>query len=204
MAKESGLELVAFVGVIGSGKDYQSQLLVKQGYTHINFADSLRELAWIIMNWKPLAPIEYEAYKKTDWLINFPVSVKGELQHDHPNPEIMSGRQFLQRLGDGVRQVIGEESWINAFRVKLRKLIAEGHTKFCVSDLRYANEFNAIKTLNTSLSLISPRMDIKIIFTDFRSDKYNDNDPHISEKLAQQFLAAKSHKDLDIIWETPN
>ena len=200
-------ELTAFVGVIGSGKDYQCQKLRQEGFTQINFADSLRDLAWHIFGWKPKDANEYELFKKKEWILDLPETIdvysstdqKTTLEGDIPPHVEMSGRLFLQRLGDGARNIINDLAWVRAFEHKLFTLRDQGHKKFCVSDLRYANEFAAVR----NLPKIIPGLQVRVVFTDYRSDRYNATDPHPSEKLAQEFLATGSYKDLDTIYLSP-
>lgn len=44
--------ITAFIGVIGSGKDYQSDLLVKKGYVRLDFKDALVDMVEDIVGFK--------------------------------------------------------------------------------------------------------------------------------------------------------
>lgn len=186
-------KIYAVIGVIGSGKDHTCQLLEQQDYQKIAFADTLRELAWAVLDWEPYNSVEYEAFKKTDWQINFPITALGQLQTDHRSSQFISGRQFLQRLGTDARKIIDEDIWLKALK---KKIDASEHDKFCISDLRFPNELEFIRSL-------ADKYEVEIVFTDYKSPRYNCTDPHDSEKLAQDFLK-QGYKHGDIIFKSFN
>jgi len=126
---------VRMVGLSGygrSGKDTAGRILVERhGFMRASFADKLRELALavnpIMLNDAPdggterlaalLERIGYEAAKDTD------LEVRG----------------VLQRLGNGVREVIGANTWVD---LALRSLPDGSQVVF--TDVRYPNEADAI------------------------------------------------------------
>lgn len=170
-------KIKAFVGVIGSGKDYQCKLLEQKGYKRIAFADSLRELTWRIFNWRPQNELEYDEFKKQLFCA--------------PGYPSVSGREFLQRLGTDGRNIIGDDIWLNA----LKKTIDNSPEEcFCISDLRFQNEFDFIKSLDNN------GYSVEIIFTNYRSERYDDKNTHESEALAQTFLKL-GNADLDYLYK---
>ena len=155
----------AFPGVIGSGKDYRCRQLIKQGYSHINFADKVRELTWRIVGWKPGTPEEYEKFKNSDL----------EIYHSQAK-RICIGRDVLVDIGDGVRELISADAWIEVL-----KRDCKGLDKVCISDLRFKNELRALYWhFGESL---------KVTFCDYRSVKYNPVFDSPAEKMAQEMLA---------------
>lgn len=170
-------KIKCFVGVIGSGKDYQCQQLIKDGYTQIAFADTLRELTWKIFKWEPKSPEDYEDFKSTLF------TAAG-----YPS---ISGREFLQRLGTDARKLIDENIWVTS----INKRISESRSnKICISDMRFRNEFNYITNFSPA------KYDIEIVFTNYKSPRYNSTDSHDSEKMAQEFLTDKGYIDLETIF----
>lgn len=171
-------QLIGYVGVIGSGKDYNCKLLEKEGYLHVNFADSLREFTWNILGWKPSSDADYENFKKQTLKLDFPVTDPSGVVHFEQH--YLTGRELLQRLGELSRQTFGEDCWIQAYLNRIRSYIKEGHTKFCTSDVRYPNELRAV--------MFSDLLESKVYFTNYISTKYNSSDTHASERMAQKFL----------------
>jgi hypothetical protein len=173
--------LIGYVGVIGSGKDYNCKLLQEKGYLHINFADSLRELTWGILRWKPNTDEEYENFKKTVFKMDFPLG-SNSLENIQFDCRYLTGRQILQRIGGLSRKTFGEDCWIRAYFNRIENYIKNGYIKFCTSDIRYPNELQAI--------MFSQLFESKIYFTNYISEKYISNDTHESEKMAQKFLSS--------------
>lgn len=169
----------AYLGCLGSGKDYRCNLLKEQGYEQIAFADSLRELTWKIFNWAPKDDFEYNEFK---------ICKFGSAGYP-----FFTGREFLQRLGTDARKILDEDIWLKAFKKKIEE---SKHDKFCVSDLRFENELEFIKSLGDTYN-------VEIIFTNYKSPRYNCTDPHDSEKLAQEFLR-QEYDDGDIIFKSLN
>lgn len=165
-----------FIGVIGSGKDYQCGLLEKEGYTRIGFSDGVRNLTWKFLNWEPNNSIAYENFKRNYF------NVFGER---------LLGRQILQRVGTIMREE-DEDFWARKWynTVSSQSFIDVG--KICVSDCRYPNEVDFIKRFCQE-----KRFKLKIYFCNFKSERYELND-HESENLARTLLN-KGYNDLDDI-----
>lgn len=174
----------AFIGPLGSGKDYRCSLLIKEGYEKIAFADPLRELAWAILGWAPQNPNEYDMFKYEEF---------HNMIYDELSTISFTGREFLQRLGTDARKILDSDIWLKAFKKRIEE---SKHDKFCVSDVRFLNEFEFIKSLGDTYN-------VEIIFTNYKSPRYNCTDPHDSEKLAQEFLR-QGYTDGDLIFKTFN
>lgn len=177
-------KITAFIGPIGSGKDYRCALLEQQGYQKIAFADSLRELTWAIIGWHPDNTFEYDLFKSEEF---------HNMIHDELPNIAFTGREFLQRLGTDARKILDQDIWLKAFKKRIEE---SKHDKFCVSDLRFENELEFIKSLGDTY-------EVEIIFTNYKSPRYNCTDSHDSEKLAQEFLR-QEYDDGDIIFKSFN
>lgn len=175
--KEKKRNVRAFVGSIGSGKGYKCDKLKEQGYIKLDFADCLREMVWRMLNWEPKTPEEYDNFKKGKQYIS--------------NFGYLNGRLVLQKIGQAMR-CIDENFWVKQWTKSIDKLFKMGYDNIMVSDARYENEIEAIKSIQNA--------NIKIEFCDYHSDRYDNKNTHESEQMAQEYLS-KGYKDGDIIYE---
>lgn len=166
-------KLVCMIGVIGSGKDYRAKKLVEQGYVQVNFADPLRELMWDIEGWRPENDAEYEVFKQA-------VSYCPELGRG------VTGREKLQNLGQAMRKR-DNDYWCDQWR----KALITTYKNVVCSDLRFRNEF-------LQAYWFQDRRDVEFVFCDYRSDRYEPDNEHESERLAQRILK-DGYKDGDIL-----
>ena len=99
-------KIIGFCGVIGSGKDYNADKLVKEGYVKVNFADVLKKIVFKML--KIENNFNYEVFKETYWN---PV---------YKNLASLNGRDFLQ-VGNIMRNLVDENIWINAWEKEIQK-----------------------------------------------------------------------------------
>jgi hypothetical protein len=152
-------KIIAFCGVIGSGKDYAAKKYISDGYTQINFADSLKEIIFQTLKIKITDHKIYEMFKDNYW---------------NPITKIFpsfNGRDILQ-LGNVARKLIYEDIWVDAWEKKITN-----KDKIVVSDVRYFNEAKKIVSLGG-----------EIYFCNFKSTKYNSKTKFESEKMAQDLI----------------
>lgn len=129
--------IVAFTGKRGDGKDTAALALKNIGWTHINFADALREVVKIVYG------ISYEemgdAVLKEKVLDRYPFK---------------SPREILTLIGtQGFRDLIAQDTWVEAFtrEAQLREYVV-------CSDLRFLNEEKKLKELGgTIIRVVNPR-----------------------------------------------
>lgn len=181
------MKIRIFLGVIGSGKSYCSNQLVQQGYQKISVADSLRDALWGILGWKPRTDEEYNAFKQHE-LIDVTNSI---------NTTIVTGRQVLQNMGEVFKSWFGRDYWATQWysRVLYQMLVCpikNGHNVVC-DDVRFPEE------VEQALELAENGYDVQFIFCDYKSERYNSTNQHISERYAQAILALNKYKDGDII-----
>lgn len=111
------MKLIGITGLAGAGKDTAaSHLISHYDYKRIAFADPLKELCKLVYPYLANLVEEYgwDEVKKV--------------------PEF---RQELQRIGNGARQIFGDNFWIEQAVKKFN-----GNT--VVTDCRYPNEFDAV------------------------------------------------------------
>lgn len=131
--------VIGVTGFMGSGKDTIGNVLVADyGYARYAFADQLKSMALAL---DPLVPPNptLPIFEAGNWRLSTIVRRLG-WEDAKKHPEI---RRFLQVLGtEGVREHLGEDSWIKA----LRKRIADDYTgrPVVITDVRFPNEAEAI------------------------------------------------------------
>ena len=160
-------QIVAFVGRAGSVKDYQCNLLTKKKNKKLAFADSLREVT------ANIARIPYK--EMMDIYNDFKA---GDIFPDY------TGRQLMENIGAALRSV-DENIWIRALLSKI-----EEYSHVCISDLRYLNEYIMLRDFAQKEDY-----EFKVIFCNYRSDRYEDNNKHESAHLANYF-ATRGYENL--------
>lgn len=137
--------LLGVTGFAQHGKDTVGRIAVStQKYHRYAFADQLKDLAleanpWVSVEWHP--PPANEVY---DLRLSRLVE-EGGWEGAKQNPEV---RRFLQELGTGAREVLGDDVWVRALENKLVKAgrMAEGKSSqpfsdyIIVTDVRFPNE----------------------------------------------------------------
>jgi len=164
----------AYIGVIGSGKDYEANKCDKQ----YGFADALLEDIWIMIGWKPKNKEEYEKFKNT---LFQPVDF-GALKNINP-PPCFTGRDLLQRYGTQLRRKENDNHWVDKLLEKIFENIGENKT-IGITDCRFPNEVKGLIDFVEKY----PIYELNFIHCDFKSNRYNDTNEHESEKMAQDIL----------------
>jgi hypothetical protein len=120
------------------GKDTAANALVRDlGFKRVGFADPLKDLAFIA---DPLVTSATQVVNVSAGRghLSWVVTGVGWEEAKDKFPEV---RRFLQNLGDGVRRVLGESTWIDAAMAKARLF---EHT--VIPDVRFLNEVEAIES----------------------------------------------------------
>lgn len=175
---------MAFAGVQGSGKDYRCQQLLKQGnYKKMAFADALRKIAFTSLGIKVDKGLENYEWMKANGCIR-------TIFEDGSDVTI-NFRKFLEFMGtEGIR------SYDNDFWCKcLIKDIDNTDEKLniCISDLRFYNEYKYLKEYCDKKGY-----EFSFVFCDYRSERYQEFNPHASARLAN-FLKEIGYADGDEI-----
>lgn len=161
--------VVAFIGVAGSGKDFQCSRLVELGYEKMAFADALREISFAALGIPYDEGIEkYEELKRTPFI----------------NGKTL--REFMEALGtEGIRKY-NKDFWVNC----VKKKILESKSNVCISDMRFVNEYWAIRDLCQEFDF-----EFDVYFCDYHSERYQKFNPHPSAVLAQHLRDYYKIKD---------
>nr|DAV24952.1 MAG TPA: deoxynucleoside monophosphate kinase [Caudoviricetes sp.] len=171
-------KLICFIGVMGSGKSFRTKKLCKEdkNFVEINVADSLRNVVWKVIGWKPPTEERYELFKESMFISSSLPSIR------------FSGRDLLQRLGtEGIRS-IDSDFWINAWKNSVYDSIYFNDKSVVCSDVRFTNEVYA------ALELENKNIHVDFVFCDYKSNRYDSKSKHESEKLAQWIK--KTYPDL--------
>lgn len=164
----------AFCGFESSGKDYScARLMMTKGFKKLAFADSLREVAFKTIG----IPFE-EGMEKYDEL---------------KRTELINGlnfRNILENLGSAIRRY-DTDFWAKT----VVKQISECTNNICISDLRYPNEYFTLKKYSDENNI-----DFKLVFCDYHSEHYRDDNPHESAALAR-YLKDLGYTDQQFVSE---
>jgi len=178
--------IVAHVGVIGSGKDYQSDKLVRDhGFVRLDFKDALIDMCSDLVGHDIRE--YYDAFKRhsvglpyyDDNSIMRQIAWQDDAEFLRRYPSVMTGRVLLQRLGTDVMRKRDPEYWVKQFKTRAHEIFMEGRSIAC-ADCRFPNEIDAI---------LGGKHAPEIKFCDYKSPRYDPFSSHGSERMAQKLLA---------------
>ena len=188
--------VIAFIGVIGSGKDYSANKLVESGgFERVDFKDGLLDLASDIVGYDVRA--DYEWFKEYPIGVMRPANILQEPSYQaardvilKSHPFTMTGRRLLTRLGTEGMRKRDENYWVKQFIAAADTAVKRGNF-VTTADCRFLNEIRAVQYMDPNATFI---------FCDYRSERYNPSLNHLSEKLAQRLLAM-GLKDGEVVTE---
>lgn len=126
--------LVGLHGYAQSGKNTSGDILTEEfGYEQISFAEPLKRLALFV---NPV--VRWDYYGNT-WCLQ---EVVDDLGWEEAK-KVGVTREFLQKLGEGVRNILGENTWVDVAMAK----VEEGG-KYAFTDCRFQNEAQAVLDRN--------------------------------------------------------
>lgn len=161
------MTVLGLVGHQGSGKDTVADLLVQSGgWVKLAFGDPVREALYamnpVIID--EALPGGFADYRELVDDIGYETAKR-------TYPEV---RRMLQSFAtDAVRDVIGQNTWIDLWKAKAREALAEG-MRVVVPDVRFRNEVETIRFVGLSQSKIA-----RVI-----RPGANGDDPHKGEQEA--------------------
>ena len=174
-------EIVAFIGRAGSGKDYQCKLLVDKGYKQLAFADALRKIAFNVLGLTYEEGMAQYDFLKENACLMVATETRGQS---------FNFRRFLELLGtQGIRKY-DNDFWCKCL---IKDLINNPWDKICISDMRFTNEYDYLYEFAKNNNY-----NYKVIFCDYHSDRYQENNFHESAKMGNWF-ATHNYKDLQEI-----
>lgn len=184
--------IVGFAGLARSGKDTASEAL--SDWRRLKFADGV-----------------YEGYLKLDPIIR--IGNDGEMSYltrlsdavreygwEYLKENSQDVRRGLQRYGtEAGREIHGENCWVNALLRKMMKEFNSGVTQFRITDVRFPNEYEAIKKHGgIVLGIVRPGVTrvnnhISESFFDQIHDRLILNDGSIAELHHKVTVAVEEH-----------
>lgn len=130
MQEQGAVIVVGLTGLARSGKDSAASVLVDCfQFRRIAFADALKEGCAA--------------------MLGLPLHRMYEGDREAILPEWgFSIRSFLQRMGtECVRTEFGDDFWIKAVQQRIASKAAQGNTRFVISDARFPNEAQWIRSM---------------------------------------------------------
>jgi hypothetical protein len=138
------VKIIGLTGYAQTGKDTVGAMLVERGWHRIGFADNVRALALAA------DPLVRTLWRRPDGGLNerterlSVVVARVGWEDAKRNADV---RRFLQDLGSGVRDVLGETTWIDAAMQKI-DVYSGGHPEpagVVITDVRHENEAAAVR-----------------------------------------------------------
>ena len=126
--------IIAVTGRKQHGKNTVCDVLAEHGFTIIGFADTLKDLSYAV---DPIIGIS----RHGDPI--YLAEAVDELGWEYVKENYPEARRFLQRMGtEGARKHLGDSVWIDSWA---KKVYALQGANVAVSDLRFANEAEAVR-----------------------------------------------------------
>lgn len=147
------LLILGLCGYAGSGKDTIAEVLCDHGFHRVAYADKLKELAWVS---NPVVDLDSDnlPIKLQDFVSEYGTEDMDVIEKvDIAKRWSAFGREYLQHLGDGMRQVFGDSFWRDQLDAEIERLYEEGHDKIVITDIRYPNELAPVHKL---FSIVRP------------------------------------------------
>lgn len=188
------INIVGLIGVIGSGKSFRQIEYKEKNYIPINFADSVKDLLWDTLNWKPSSLKEERDFKDS-----YSVTIMNSFKIKDSLITSITGRQLLINFAENMKSVINKNVWVDQTILKIKRNINEGYENFVIGDVRFYNEISALQELKYYREKeFKDSVNLNFIFCNYKSNSYKIKENEQSEELAIQFLE-KGYKDGEII-----
>ena len=125
MRPETPPRIIGLAGYAQVGKDTIGSILVRDhGFERRAFADALKRVAYDAAPWLVAGDIRFHLQE-----------VVGAVGWDRAKTEYPGVREYLQDLGNAVREHVGNDAWVTA---ALQNLVPGG--RYVITDVRFPNE----------------------------------------------------------------
>jgi hypothetical protein len=130
--------IIGICGLIGSGKGSVADILVKQGFTKVSFADKLKDGVATIFNWDR-AMLEGDTEESRAW------REQEDIFWTNETGRSITPRIVLQEFGtECMREGFDKGVWVSL----LKKYLLDNPGNYVVPDVRFRNEQNMIRGLS--------------------------------------------------------
>jgi hypothetical protein len=131
-------KIISLSGFQSSGKDTIADYLVnKYGFVKLSFASILKDIISIIFDWDRNS-LEGISKEDREWREKI-----DEWWSDKLNIPNFTPRYAMQNIGSIFRDHFNKDIWVKCLEKKLSK-----YNKIVISDCRFENEFNMVKSYN--------------------------------------------------------
>jgi len=176
--------ITVFLGKLASGKGFETNKLLEQGYEKVSFADELRLSTYTTLSYTPK---NYDNFKvKLIYLDEHPMWVSKLCKRLFPKWQ--TGREVLQVISDAFKKYT-PSIWTGLALKQISKLHSQGKN-IVIDDCRFKHEVVAIQKFCAESNI-----EVKFIFCDYRSKGYEMYSEHNSEKLAEFLRDILQFKD---------
>lgn len=144
--------IIAFTGLAGSGKDTAAKVLLDRGFTHISFAQPLKEVC-AKASGLDISYFNDPALKdarldlpvtlthKELWLVYSKLGGRRRAPFDFKDKTFFTPREILQYIGTDLgRNMIHKDVWVS----QMKKRMDEVPGNIVITDLRFQNESDLI------------------------------------------------------------
>lgn len=142
------------IGLLGKkqvGKDTLAARLVSEfGYTRLSFADALRALLY---QTNPIGAVVQSGRSFKSWTVQEIVDANGWEQAK----KIGVVRDLLKDVGMSVRNVLGEDTWVNIVEEQIRP-----GGRYVITDVRFPNEYDLLYRVpgrGVAVRILRPEVD---------------------------------------------
>ena len=188
------IKIVGLIGVIGSGKSFRQIEYRDNNYLPINFADSVKDFLWNVLEWNPDSLKEEREFKD-----NYSITIMDSLKVKDSLIHSLPGRNLLVNFAQNMKSLVNKNVWVDDTLLKLKRNINAGLDKFVVGDVRFYNEIEALNSLKVYREKeFNDKVELSFIFCNYKSPSYNVKRDEVSEALAIEYLD-KGYKDGEII-----
>lgn len=181
--------LIGLVGYARAGKDTVAGMM--PGFERVGFADALKEL---LREVNPEVSHSYDKYAPPDRM-DYQTALRtngADWVKDNTN-----ARDYMVRLGRGVRDILGADTWLNVGMAKADALLADGEN-VVITDVRYLNEAQAIVDRGGELWYIERDAEGAANDEEYRSIE------EILSSLPNSWRFLPNRWDLDVLQDTVN
>jgi hypothetical protein len=148
-------KIIGLTGLRGSGKDTAAKILIYDSYTNIKFSDGLKSMLRSLFRTAGVDAVDTERW------------IEGDLKEKEcPVLRGRTPRYAMQKLGTEFgREMIADDLWTSLTKMAIDAV--DGNV--IVTDLRFPNEYNLLKSMGASMY----RIERGLINTDLHeSERY--------------------------------